>query len=47
VLSEAFIFEETSYLVVYILGDLWLISILKLELVDEHALELLSLLDVH
>lgn len=45
--SESIVLEEASDLVIDVLADLRLVSILEFEFVDEHALELLSLLDIH
>ncbi len=47
IFSQATILEETSHLIVNVLGDLGLVAVLELELIDEHALELLSFLNVH
>ena len=45
--SESIVLEEASDLVIDVLADLRLVSVLEFEFVDEHALELLSLLDIH
>ena len=45
--SESIVLEEASNFVVNVLANLRLVSVLQLELVDEHTLELLALLDIH
>jgi hypothetical protein len=45
--GESIVLKEASDLIVNVLTDLRLVSVLKLEFVNEHALQLLSLLDVH
>ena len=47
ILSQTAIFEETSNLVVNVLRKRGLVTILELEFADQHALELLTLLNVH
>lgn len=45
--SESIVLKEASNFVVNVLANLRLVSVLQLELVDEHTLELLALLDIH
>ena len=44
---QSAVFEEFGYLVVNVRRELWLVTLLYLKLVDQHALELLTLLYVH
>jgi hypothetical protein len=47
VFSQSIILEVLGYFVVDKLTDLGFVAVLEFELVDEHALELFSLLNVH
>jgi len=46
-LRESIVLQEASDFVVNVLTNLGFVTVLKFEFVDEHALQLLPLLNVH